>query len=118
MKLSTIAIGTAALFAAGPVLSQGADCTSVALKAIPACAQHCFLEGAPTMGCGGLDFACQCRQEAAMHAAIESCVASSCASSQFQSIIDGAATGKSRDAPTVCMADRGNSLPVRRGIIW
>ncbi|KAK1755294.1 MAC1 interacting protein 1 [Echria macrotheca] len=65
------------------------DCVSVALKAIPSCAQPCFLEGAPTIGCDGLDFACQCRQQPAMFAAIEGCVAKACADDQFELVIDG-----------------------------
>ncbi|KAL2136298.1 hypothetical protein VTI74DRAFT_4533 [Chaetomium olivicolor] len=89
MKFSALPLA-AALLAAG-ALSQGKDCTSVALTAIPSCAQHCFLENAPTIGCGGLDFACQCKQQAALYAAIEGCVASSCPSSEFQNVIDGAA---------------------------
>lgn len=92
MKLSTIQLATA-LFVAG-VRSQGADCTSVALSSIPSCAQPCFLEGAPSIGCGGLDFACQCKQEAALYAAIENCVASSCPPSEFENVIDGASTGE------------------------
>ena len=92
MKLSTIQLAVA-LFVAS-VRSQGTDCTAVALTSIPACAQTCFVEGAPTIGCGGLDFACQCRQEAALYAAIENCVASSCPSSDFEKVIDGATTGE------------------------
>ncbi|KAK4165743.1 hypothetical protein QBC43DRAFT_350889 [Cladorrhinum sp. PSN259] len=68
------------------------DCTSVALQAIPSCAQPCFVNKAPEIGCGGLDFVCQCQKQAALYAAIEGCVVDSCPSSQYQAVIDGAGT--------------------------
>ena len=96
MRLSTAPLLTT-LLAATRVLSQdddaGDDCASLALSAIPACAQPCFVDGAPTIGCSELDFACQCRQPAALYAAVESCVASSCDASAFQDVIDGAESG-------------------------
>uniref|UniRef100_L2FTN3 CFEM domain-containing protein n=1 Tax=Colletotrichum fructicola (strain Nara gc5) TaxID=1213859 RepID=L2FTN3_COLFN len=51
------------------------NCASVAVTAIPSCAQSCFLEGASYVGCDSLDFGCQCGKEAALYAAIEPCVA-------------------------------------------
>ncbi|KAI1087911.1 hypothetical protein F5B19DRAFT_43076 [Rostrohypoxylon terebratum] len=71
---------------------QAADCLDVAQAEIPSCAQSCFLEDAPSVGCGGLDFTCQCRNEAALYAAVEPCVASSCSESSFQAVIDGASS--------------------------
>ncbi|KAK4035055.1 hypothetical protein C8A01DRAFT_38447 [Parachaetomium inaequale] len=85
MKRSTLPL--AALFATG----VRADCTPMALTTIPSCAQACFVSGAAAIRCGSLDFACQCRQQAGLYATIESCVASSCAPSEFQNVIDGAA---------------------------
>ncbi|KAI1204498.1 uncharacterized protein F4807DRAFT_331262 [Annulohypoxylon truncatum] len=71
---------------------QAADCLDVAQTEIPSCAQSCFLENAPSVGCGGLDFACQCQNEASLYAAIEPCVASGCSESSFQAVIDGASS--------------------------
>lgn len=71
--------------------SAAADCMSLALTAIPTCAQSCFLNGAPEIGCGATDFACQCGKQAALMAAIEGCVQTSCKASEFQSVIDGGA---------------------------
>jgi hypothetical protein len=92
MKRSPV-LQLAALFAAG-AHSQGINCTLTALTSIPSCAQACFVSGAAAIHCGSLDFACQCRQQANLYAAIESCVASSCAPSEFQNVIDGAAAGE------------------------
>lgn len=92
MKLSTPQLA-AALFAA-VVHSQGADCTSLAISLIPSCARPCFINAAPTLGCAALDFACQCHQQAALHAAVESCVASSCSPSDQQNVLDGIDTGE------------------------
>ncbi|KAI1452681.1 hypothetical protein F4805DRAFT_446569 [Annulohypoxylon moriforme] len=80
-----------ALFAAKMVV-RAADCLDVAQAEVPSCAQSCFLENAPSVGCGGLDFACQCQNEAALYAAIEPCVASGCSESSFQAVIDGASS--------------------------
>ncbi|KAK0631936.1 hypothetical protein B0T14DRAFT_559674 [Immersiella caudata] len=86
MKLSV-----ALQFAAGAivVLAQGQDCASVALSAIPSCAQPCYLENAPSIGCAGLDFACQCKQKNAMFNAVQGCVATKCPESLFEKIVDG-----------------------------
>lgn len=73
-------------------LTYAEDCLGVALTAIPNCAQSCFLNGAPSVGCGGTDFDCQCAQEAALYAAVEGCVSSSCPEASFQAVIDGAST--------------------------
>lgn len=88
MKL-TILVGAAALLVTEAVAQ---DCLNVALTAIPSCAQSCFLDGAPAVGCGGTDFACQCNQEAALYAAIEGCVASGCSQPSYQAVIDGASS--------------------------
>lgn len=84
----------AALFAT-KMIAQAADCLDVAQAEIPSCAQSCFLENAPSVGCGGLDFTCQCQNEATLYAAIEPCVASGCSESSFQAVIDGASSGES-----------------------
>ena len=75
-------------------LAHAADCLGVALTAIPGCAQSCFLDNAPSVGCGGTDFDCQCAQEAALYAAVEGCVSSSCPEASYQPVIDGASSGK------------------------
>ncbi|KAL0466596.1 hypothetical protein QR685DRAFT_450962 [Neurospora intermedia] len=89
MKFSMIPVA-GALFVAG-VNAKVSGCMAVAVKAIPNCAQTCFIDNAPSIGCDGFDFACQCEKQAAFFAAIESCVADSCETSQFQPVIDGAA---------------------------
>lgn len=91
MKTSTAQL-LVALFAAS-ARATGEACTPVALSSIPVCAQQCFINGAIQIGCSGVDFECQCKQQAALYAAIESCVASSCAAAEFQAVIDGAAAG-------------------------
>lgn len=93
MKLSHL-VGAAFLAASQPALVQAADCVSVALGAIPSCAQSCFLNGAPSIGCAGTDFACQCENEAKLYAAIEGCVSDGCPSASYQAVIDGASTGE------------------------
>lgn len=94
MKPSHI-LGTILLLAArdDTALVRAADCLDVALSAIPSCAQSCFLDGAPSVGCSGTDFACQCAQEARLYAAIEGCVSTGCPSASYQAVIDGASTG-------------------------
>ncbi|TLD19096.1 hypothetical protein PspLS_09950 [Pyricularia sp. CBS 133598] len=87
MKFNSGLLAGAAVFIAGVATAQ--DCVSVALSAIPSCAQSCFLNGAPTIGCAGTDFKCQCQQQAKMFAAVESCVQKSCPESEFQKTIDG-----------------------------
>lgn len=81
------------------VLASGAaaaeNCATVAVTAIPSCAQSCFLDGASFVGCDSLDFGCQCAQEAALYAAIEPCVATGCPAASFQAVINGASSGKS-----------------------
>ena len=94
MRLSTAPL-LAALFAAASVRAQDADanCTSAALSTIPACALPCFVHGAATIGCGGLDVACLCRQQAALLAAVEPCMATSCNATELQDALDGAEAG-------------------------
>jgi hypothetical protein len=91
MKASTAQL-LVALFAAS-VRAAGEDCTPVVLNAIPVCAQQCFINGAVSLGCSPVEFDCQCRQQAALYAAMENCVATSCDQSEFQAVIDGAAAG-------------------------
>ncbi|KAK0618084.1 hypothetical protein B0T17DRAFT_618716 [Bombardia bombarda] len=90
MKLSPVHL-IGVFFVAG-VQSQFTGCTAVAVTAIPSCAQSCFIDNAPSVGCGGFDFACQCEKEASFYAAIEGCVDSSCPSSVHQGVIDGASS--------------------------
>lgn len=91
MKLLLV-LPTLALIYAGFVTAQ--DCVNVALTAIPGCAQNCILNGAPSIGCQGTDFDCQCAQSAALFAAVEGCVSTACPVASYQAVIDGASTGK------------------------
>jgi len=95
MKISVALQFTGALLVLATE-KESKDCTSVALVAIPSCAQPCYLENAPSIGCEGLDFACQCKQQSAMFAAIQGCVASKCPESLFEKVVDGSAEGESR----------------------
>ncbi|KAK6211550.1 MAC1 interacting protein 1 [Colletotrichum tabaci] len=87
--------------AAMMLLAHGAaaanNCASVAVTAIPSCAQSCFLEGASFVGCDSLDFSCQCGKEAALYAAIEPCVATGCPAASIQAVINGASSGRRAD---------------------
>ncbi|KAI1382872.1 uncharacterized protein F4822DRAFT_99880 [Hypoxylon trugodes] len=80
------------LFLAGRGATQGTSCLDVALTEIPSCAQSCFLQNAPSIGCDGTDFTCQCQKEATLYAAVEPCVASGCPEPSFQAVIDGASS--------------------------
>ncbi|KAI1343746.1 hypothetical protein F5Y15DRAFT_411603 [Xylariaceae sp. FL0016] len=65
------------------------SCSVLARAAIPSCAQTCLADAAATVGCAAQDLTCQCDKEAAVYAAMESCVASACQEAEFQSVIDG-----------------------------
>ena len=88
---------SASLLLAGEswLVAAAGDCANVAVTAIPSCAQSCFLNGAPSVGCAASDFACQCEQEARLYAAIEGCVSDGCPSASYQAVIDGASSGES-----------------------
>lgn len=85
-------VASVMLLAGGAAAAE--NCASVAVTAIPSCAQSCFLEGASFVGCDSLDFSCQCGKEAALYAAIEPCVATGCPAASFQAVINGASSGK------------------------
>lgn len=91
-----------ALLCCGVAVAQ--DCINVALTAIPACAQNCILNGAPSIGCQGTDFSCQCAQSAALYAAVEGCVSSACPSASYQAVIDGS------DEVCGCAAPAGGAV--------
>lgn len=82
-----VSLHALALLCCGVAVAQ--DCINVALTAIPGCAQNCILNGAPSIGCQGTDFSCQCAQSAALYAAVEGCVSSACPSASYQAVIDG-----------------------------
>ena len=75
------------------LLAAAAECASLAFSAIPFYTQPCFANGVLTISCGGLDLTCQYQQQAVLHTAIETRVASACEVSTFQDVIDGAETG-------------------------
>ncbi|KAK0667192.1 hypothetical protein QBC41DRAFT_141309 [Cercophora samala] len=80
------------LFTVGIQAHDGGDCLSVALVAIPDCAKTCFLEQAPSVGCDGLDFVCQCKKQAAFYSSVEACVVDACEASEYEKVIDGVGT--------------------------
>ncbi|KAL8388706.1 hypothetical protein RB599_010044 [Gaeumannomyces hyphopodioides] len=85
-SLSIVAASVAA-FAAAAAAAQ--DCVATALKVIPQCAQSCFLNGAPAIGCAGTDFQCQCKSQPQLMAAVEGCVQTACPTASYQAVIDG-----------------------------
>ncbi|KAL8377488.1 hypothetical protein RB595_008254 [Gaeumannomyces hyphopodioides] len=86
-SLSIVAASVAAF--AGAAAAQ--DCVATALKVIPQCAQSCFLNGAPAIGCAGTDFQCQCKSQPQLMAAVEGCVQKACPTASYQAVIDGGA---------------------------
>lgn len=113
-----LSLHTLALLCCGVAVAQ--DCINVALTAIPACAQNCILNGAPSIGCQGTDFSCQCAQSAALYAAVEGCVSSACPSASYQAVIDGSdevcgcaapAGGAPAAAGTASVSGIGGSVP-------
>lgn len=103
MKHTSLSLLSFLLHLSGQALAQ--NCVATALAVIPSCAQNCILNGAPSIGCGGTDFDCQCQQTAALYAAVEGCVQSSCPTASYQAVIDGASTGKfGRTQPSSSLA--------------
>lgn len=93
-------------------LARGRDCVATAMSVVPNCAQKCILDGSPSIGCSGWDFACQCEHKAALMAAVEPCVLSACPPSSYQAIIDGASKGtSSRTQPTTMLSSLTCVLP-------
>ncbi|KAK2023686.1 hypothetical protein LX32DRAFT_132075 [Colletotrichum zoysiae] len=90
MRDIVVIVAAVALLLGGAAAAE--NCASVAVTAIPSCAQSCFMEGASFVGCDGLDFSCQCGKEAALYAAIEPCVATGCPAASFQAVINGASS--------------------------
>lgn len=76
----------------GAVLA--ASCINTAFALVPTCAQSCILSGAPSVGCGGTDFECQCQKTAALFAVVDSCVSLSCPADSYQAVIDGVDLGE------------------------
>ncbi|KAK2608104.1 hypothetical protein N8I77_006737 [Diaporthe amygdali] len=112
-----VSLHALALLYCGVVVAQ--DCINVALTAIPGCAQNCILNGAPSIGCQGTDFSCQCAQSAALFAAVEGCVQTACPSASYQAVIDGsdqvcncaAPAGAGLAAGTASVSGIGSSAP-------
>ncbi|KAK3900725.1 hypothetical protein C8A05DRAFT_35635 [Staphylotrichum tortipilum] len=77
--------------AAAPTGAGTTDCAAAAFSAIPQCAQQCISNGALSLGCSsGTDFPCHCRQQAALFAAAQGCVNSTCQQGDLQGVISGA----------------------------
>ena len=87
MKFSMSIVAASVAVFAGVAAAE--DCVALALKVIPSCAQTCFLTGAPTIGCQGTDFQCQCKNQPKLMAAVEGCVQKSCPPESYQAVIDG-----------------------------
>lgn len=68
------------------------DCAQLALTSIPKCAQACFFDNASKVGCGPLNFACQCEPSAraSMTGLMAPCVMTECWPWEYYQIIQGA----------------------------
>lgn len=120
MKFSSSLSVVAASVAAFAGIAAAQDCIATALKVIPQCAQACFLNGAPAIGCAGTDFQCQCKSQPKLMAAVEGCVQTACPTASYQAVIDGgaqvcgcaagptaAAQGSNTVAPSITAAPTG-----------
>ncbi|KAM0279371.1 hypothetical protein ACHAQH_004636 [Verticillium albo-atrum] len=70
------------------------DCGPIATSAVPACAQPCFSQAAPNVGCDVNDYACQCEAEAqaSLTQLLVPCVATACPAASLQAVITGASS--------------------------
>ena len=120
MKLSPI-FGIIVLLFREAVVVGAADCVNLALSVIPSCAQNCFLNGAPSVGCAGVDFNCQCEQEARLYAIAEDCVSTACPSASYQAVIDGGSSGEEYSThgwPYLQSSNPLNSMQLCNRRIW
>jgi len=80
------------------VLAGGFGCTcsfaADGLGAVPESAQSFFNDGVPSLGCGGVDFACQCQQQARIFATVEEFVSRRSPFASYRDVIIGASSGK------------------------
>ncbi|KAL8344236.1 hypothetical protein RB601_004664 [Gaeumannomyces tritici] len=125
MKFSTSLNVVAASVAAFAGVAAAQDCVATALKVIPQCAQACFIKGAPSIGCAGTDFQCQCKSQPKLMAAVEGCVQTACPTSSYQAVIDGgaqvcgcaaglsAATAQGSNTATGTVAPTNTVLPIK-----
>jgi CFEM domain. len=88
-------IPSAAVTPSATTDSDVPNCTALALKIIPFCAQPCFIEAGSNLGCTGSDMiACQCRQADKLRSVVDGCVKSSCQPDEVQKVLDGSSKGK------------------------
>lgn len=72
------------------------NCTSLAEKVMPPCAQSCYLSMAGDVKCGRLDFACQCKSDvqARLTTMMMPCVMSACNLGDLPDVIAGGSSGR------------------------
>ena len=73
------------------------NCTSLAEKVMPTCAQQCYLSVATDVGCDLLDLACQCREDtqAKLTTAMMPCVLGGCSFGELSNVMAGGSAGLS-----------------------
>ena len=73
------------------------NCTSLAQEVMPTCAQECYLSIATGVGCGALDFPCQCEEDtkAKLTTMMMPCVLTACDFADLPSVIAGGSSGSS-----------------------
>lgn len=72
------------------------NCTSLAEKVMPPCAQSCYLSMAGDVKCDRLDFACQCKSDvqARLTTMMMPCVMSACNLGDLPDVIAGGSSGR------------------------
>ena len=94
------------------------DCGPVATSAVPECAQACFTNGAPEVGCDPHDYGCQCQPDAlaSLSQILVPCVATACPPASIPVVIEGASAvcECAHAAPTGdCPGDGGSGGPTQ-----
>ncbi|SPO00588.1 uncharacterized protein DNG_03337 [Cephalotrichum gorgonifer] len=75
---------------------SGDNCTDLATKVVPTCAQECFKSKASDIGCKELDLACQCRDDiqAQLTTLMFPCILSACGVGDIVSVVAAGTSGQ------------------------
>jgi hypothetical protein len=84
------------------VVGQTPNCAASA-AAVPTCALSCFNSAIPKVGCGIIDYACQCSssQFAQISTALVPCVATACPAASFAAVAASANAGRPPVSPHI-----------------
>ncbi|ROV90984.1 hypothetical protein VSDG_07681 [Cytospora chrysosperma] len=74
--MKSIIVLSIAAVAAAHLAPRQTDCTATA--AIPSCGVPCITSAASAIGCGTVDYACQCTSSAELQSSAQACVLSAC----------------------------------------